>query len=195
MKPECHQFAVEIFKVCSLNRVSLNMEWIPRDKNKEADRLSRLSDFIDTDNWGLIAPFFSLIISKFGPFSVDCFANFYNKKVVKFYSLFHVPGSSGVDAFTFDWANKFCLLTPPVAVVGRSLEHLFCCRSKGVLIVPMWPSSFYWPLLLGFLGAKERLYKRLHRLVGRSVRPSVGPSVPTMQLCGKLVTSQLLREE
>jgi hypothetical protein len=62
-----------------------------------------------------------------------------------------------------------------------------------------------------FLGAKKRLYKRLRwsvrpsvgwlvrPLVGWSVRwlvgPSVGRSVPTMQLCGKLVTSRLLREE
>jgi hypothetical protein len=50
-----------------------------------------------------------------------------------------------------------------------------------------------------FLGAKKRLYKRLRwsvgRLVGWSVRPFVRPSVPTMQLRGKLVTSRLLREE
>jgi hypothetical protein len=150
MKPECHQFALEISKTCFVNRVSLYMEWIPRDKNKEADRLSRLSDFIDTDDWGLTDPFFTLIRNKFGPFMVDCFANFYNKKVKKFYSLFYVPGFSGADAFTFDSVNEFCLLTPTVAVVGRALEHLFRCKSKGVLVVPLWPSSFSWPLLLGF---------------------------------------------
>jgi hypothetical protein len=42
-----------------------------------------------------------------------------------------------------------------------------------------------------FLGAKKRLYKRLRRSVGWLV----GPSVPTMQLRGKLFTSRLLREE
>jgi hypothetical protein len=49
-------------------------------------------------------------------------------------------------------------------------------------------------VLLLFLGAKYRLYKRLRPsvrpLVGWLVRPS-----PTMQLHGKLVTSRLLREE
>jgi hypothetical protein len=48
-----------------------------------------------------------------------------------------------------------------------------------------------------FLGAKKRLYKRLHPSVGwsvgRSVRPLVGRFVPI--LLRKLVTSQLLREE
>jgi hypothetical protein len=81
MKPECHQFAVEIFKTCTVNKVSLNMKWIPRDQNKEADLLSRLSDFIDTADWGLTTPFFKIINTKFGPFSVDCFANYYSEKV------------------------------------------------------------------------------------------------------------------
>jgi hypothetical protein len=46
-----------------------------------------------------------------------------------------------------------------------------------------------------FLGANKRLYKRLRWSVCWLVGPSVGRSVPTMQLYGKLVTSQLLREE
>jgi hypothetical protein len=60
--------------------------------------------------------------------------------------------TSGVDAFSFNWAGEFCLLTPPpaVAVIGRCLEHLFRCKAKGVLIVPLWESAFYWPLLQGF---------------------------------------------
>jgi hypothetical protein len=46
-----------------------------------------------------------------------------------------------------------------------------------------------------FLGAKKRLYKRLRWSVRPLVGRSIGPSVPTMQLRGKLVTSRLLREE
>jgi hypothetical protein len=50
--------------------------------------------------------------------------------------------------------------------------------------------------LRDFLGAKKRLYKRLRRLVGplvgRSVAPLVRPSVPMMQLQGKLIMSRLL---
>jgi hypothetical protein len=43
--------------------------------------------------------------------------------------------------------------------------------------------------------SEEHLYKRLRRSVGWSVRPLVRPSVPMMQLRGKLVTSRLLREK
>lgn len=150
MKPACHQFALEIFKTCFDNSISLNMEWVPRGENKLADAISRLSDVIDTDDWGISKEFFKLLDTRFGPFTLDCFANFYNAKLPKFYSMFFVPGTSGVDSFCFNWAGEVCLLVPPVAVVGRCLEHLFRCRAKGVLVVPLWPSSFFWPMLKGF---------------------------------------------
>jgi hypothetical protein len=44
----------------------------------------------------------------------------------------------------------------------------------------------------GFLGAKST---SIRDCVGQLVGRSVGPSVPTMQLRGKLVTSRFLREE
>jgi hypothetical protein len=47
------------------------------------------------------------------------------------------------------------------------------------------------PSLRWVFRCEEHLYKRLRRSVGRSV----SPSVPTMQLRGKLVTPQFLREE
>jgi hypothetical protein len=54
------------------------------------------------------------------------------------------------------------------------------CDSYGFMRILM--DSYF---VISFLGAKKRLYKRLRRLVGRSV--------PI--LLGKLVTSRLLREE
>ena len=65
----------------------------------------------------------------------------------RFYSLFNAPGSSGVDAFSFNWKDEMCLLVPPVCIVGRVLRHLRLCGGKGVLICPLWPSAHYWPML------------------------------------------------
>jgi hypothetical protein len=85
MKLSCHQFALEIFKTYFENSISLNMEWVPRGENKVADAILRLSEVIDTDDWGISDEFFKLLNSRFGPFPVDCFANFYNSKLSKFY--------------------------------------------------------------------------------------------------------------
>ena len=98
MKEDCHLLALEIQEVCTANSIVLHSQWVPREDNKEADALSRLPEEVDTDDWGLSAQFFTLLDARWGPFSVDCFANFYNRKVKKFYSLWRTPGTAGVDA-------------------------------------------------------------------------------------------------
>ena len=147
MKESCHKLALDINEFCSKNSIVLNVQWIPRENNKDADELSRMADLLDTDDWGLSSSFFKLLENKFGPFTVDCFGNFYNCKVDKFYSLFLTPGTAGVNAFAFDWHSENCLLVPPVAVIGRVLYHLLACKARGTLVVPFWKSAFYWPLL------------------------------------------------
>jgi hypothetical protein len=148
MKEDCHWFAKNTFELCLSNNVSLDVSWLPREQNKEADLISREPEILDTDDWGLSVSFFQFLQARWGQFSVDCFANFYNRKVDKFYSFYQVPKTSGVNAFSFDWGHEFCLLVPPVCLVGMALKHLQLCRGEGVLVVPCWPSAFYWPLLL-----------------------------------------------
>ena len=147
MRPACHQFAIEIFKFCQQNEVNLSIHWVPRDLNKQADAISRLPEVLDTDDWGLTQQFFGILDKRWGPFTLDCFANSYNAKCRRFFSFFYVPGTSGVEAFSHDWRGEFCLWVPPVAVIGRCFEHAVRCQARGVLVVPLWKSAYYWPLL------------------------------------------------
>ena len=147
MKEASHQFAIEIFNFCHSNAIDLTLQWVPREENKKADKILRLPEILDTDDWGISSEFFTVLNKRWGPFTVDCFANSYNAKCNKFYSMFFVPGSSGIDAFSQNWSGEMCLMVPPVAVIGRCLEHLVRCRAKGVLVVPLWQSAFFWPLL------------------------------------------------
>ena len=112
-----------------------------------ADLASREADLVDIEDWCLSESFFKILNNEYGPFSVDCFANFYNAKVTKFYSLYHCPNTSGVDAFTHNWFGENVLLVPPVSAIGRALTHLRLCKAKGVLVVPQWPSSYFWPII------------------------------------------------
>ena len=148
MKRECHMLAKSTVDFCNTNDISLDVQWIPREKNKEADAISREPEILDTDDWGLSRSFVSFLERRYGKFSLDAFANDYNCKCDQFCSLYHVPGSSGIDAFNFDWSNEFLLLVPPVSIIGRVLQHLLLCQAKGVLVVPCWPSAYYWPLLI-----------------------------------------------
>ena len=153
MDDELQWFASEIFKLCLQNCISLKVQWIPRELNKEADAVSRMADVLDTDDWAITQQFVNILEAKWGKFTLDAFFNYYNKKNEKFYSLFYTPGTAGCDAFTYDWSSEFSLLVPPVASVGRIITHLRLCEAKGVLVVPKWPSAAFWPLLWSYKAA------------------------------------------
>jgi hypothetical protein len=75
----------------------LDINWIQRDNNKEADMYSKL---IDYDDYGISQDFFSFIDHLYGPQTVGRFANDYNNKLPRFNSLYFTPSSENVDAFT-----------------------------------------------------------------------------------------------
>ena len=91
--------------------------------------------------------FFACLSAIWGPFTIDCFASFYNTKLPHFYSRFWNPGSLGVDALSYDWAGENVLVVPPVVSIPATLKHIKLCKCKGVLVFPYWPSHFFWPLL------------------------------------------------
>ena len=67
--------------------------------------------------------------------------------------LFFQPGCLGVDALAFDWGGDNCWLVPPVYLIPRVLVHFLNYKSRGVLVVPFWPSSLFWPYLIQGNGA------------------------------------------
>ena len=148
MKQDLHQIAIDIYELCFQNGIELELEWIPRERNEAADLASRVANIVDVDDWQISSSFFGILNKMWGPLSLDAFANSYNKKLDRYYSLFHSPGCEGVNAFAYDWSSEFCLLVPPVSVVGKALNHLRLCQAKAVLVVPEWTSSYFWPLLM-----------------------------------------------
>ena len=130
--------------MCASHKIELLPSWIPREDNETADFISKLSD---TDNWGIDYETFAFIEARYGKFTIDRFADNLNKKVEVFNSKFYCPFTSGVNAFTFDWSNHFNWLCPPVNLIGDTINHLKLCKGKAVLLVPMWQSSYFWPLL------------------------------------------------
>lgn len=139
-----HQFALDIFRFCIENNVTLQIEWIPRSLNEYADSISRV---IDYDDWSTANEFYEHISAMHEPFTVDCFASQYTAKCSKFYSKFWCPGTFGVDAFSFDWSKDNNWLVPPLYLVPRAVFHVEHCQARGVLIVPSWKSALFWPVL------------------------------------------------
>ena len=64
-----------------------------------------------------------------------------------FNSRFLQPAAEAVDAFSQDWSLDNNWLVPPTTLIGRVLCHMRDCKAVGTLIVPMWKSAQFWPLL------------------------------------------------
>ena len=58
MKLGLHKMARRIFDICVRSEIHLEVQWIPRTSNQQADYISRL---IDTDDWQITEFFFFLM--------------------------------------------------------------------------------------------------------------------------------------
>ena len=103
------QEAFGIFSTCIARHIRGEPEWIPRNKNKKADYLSRI---IDHDDWKVNPSIFASLDQCWGPHVVDRFASYYNAQLPCFNSRFSNPGTEAVDAFTCDWGWSVKLVVP-----------------------------------------------------------------------------------
>ena len=144
MKKDLQRLALRIFSMCLLNCITLEVEWIPRSANDRADFLSRVVDY---DDWRVNRDYFLVAEEKWGPHSVDRFANHENTQLPRFNSRFWCPGTEAVDAFSVSWAGENNWLVPPIFLIPRVLNHMVALGGRATLVVPAWPSAPFWPLI------------------------------------------------
>jgi hypothetical protein len=127
--------------------IDLRTVWIPRDLNFLADAISRRIDF---DDHAITVQFFQQLCIEFGTVpNMDRFADDKNKKTARFNSIVYCPGTSGVDAFNYDWAvGGLSWIFPPLKLLGRALYHLKRCKGAGWFLIPQWRNSYFYPLFL-----------------------------------------------
>ena len=77
-------------------------------------------------------------------------------KLPTFFSRFWNPGASGIDFFAQELSSENCLVVPPVSLVARVIHYLSLQKAMATLVVPLWPSSSFWPLLT----SKYRLFMK-----------------------------------
>ena len=96
MKLDLHRMARKFFDSCVQLGIYLDIQWISRTLDQQADYISRL---IDVDDWQTTNDLFSSLNERLGSHSVDCFANYYNHQLPRFFSRFWNPNTAGIDFF------------------------------------------------------------------------------------------------
>ena len=70
-----------IFEICVQHGISIEPEWLPRSSNEQADYLSRI---VDLDDWSVSPHIFRFLDLKWGPHSIDRFADEHNHLFPRF---------------------------------------------------------------------------------------------------------------
>lgn len=141
---ELHEEAVALYQLCYQFGVRLQAEWIPRELNDEADQLSRETDI---DDYMLNPTYFAALDILWGPHTVDRFSSFRTRQVPRFCSRYLNRMTEHVDAFTADWSGEVNWIFPPPYLIPKVIQHMKYGREDDTLIVPLWPSAPWWPLL------------------------------------------------
>ena len=144
-KSHLQTLAESVFERCKRNNIDFKVKWIPREYISFADRISKQ---IDHDDWEITSSYFIYLNNLWGPFTIDLFADDGNAKVERFYSKFHCPGTSGVNAFLYSWAKEENFIVPPVYLVPQVLQHMKWYNTRGVLVTPFWKSAAFYPMIV-----------------------------------------------
>lgn len=143
-RPKLHAEAVAIYTVCGQHSISLEPEWILRELNIEADSLSRQVDY---DDYMLNPDIFAALDILWGPHTVDRFSTFKTCQVPRFCSRWLNPCAEGIDAFTLSWAGENNWMFPPPYLIPQVLKHMDHGHEYGTLVIPLWTSAPWWPLI------------------------------------------------
>ena len=87
----------------------------------------------------------------------DLFASRLNTQVSKFASWFPEPGSWVVNAFSIVWWDIKFYAFPPFSLIGRTLAKVRREAAMGIVIVPLWNTQAWFPLMLRLLVDHPRL--------------------------------------
>ena len=49
--------------------------------------------------------------------------------------------------FVQNVGNENCLAVPPVTMITKAIHYLYASRAIGTVIVPFWPSAYFWPVI------------------------------------------------
>ena len=78
-RSDLQALAICIYRLISFASIHLDLRWVPREENVRADSASK---YVDPDDWEISDDMFSELNGTWGPYTVDRFANVYNRKLL-----------------------------------------------------------------------------------------------------------------
>ena len=138
------EIATNIWVFAVKHNISLSAKFLCGAQNTIADGLSRYASQYE---WALHPRVFQYVNKKWGPHSVDRFANMSNAQTEVYNSLWVDPMTAGVDAFSQSWAGENNFINPPFRLLNRVVDKIIADRAVATLICPAWPAQNWFQKL------------------------------------------------
>ncbi len=100
-------------------KITLTVEWVPREENTLTDELSKM---LIPDDFTISRTHFEMLERRFGAHSIDLSASSANNLRNRFYSLHWCMGSGGVNAFAITGVGSPLGYTAPAGLGAGSGE-------------------------------------------------------------------------
>ena len=147
---EMDNLAGNIWQWCIDREIFISASHLSGSDNISADFLSR--NFSDSTEWQLKKEIFDRVCKLFFIPDVDLFSSRLNRQLEKFVTWFPEPGSYKTDAFFFSWHDFAPYIFAPFNLIGRVVNKIAIDQvDKALLIVPLWRSQPWFPLLLSYM--------------------------------------------
>ena len=177
--PDLQELVIDIFRLCIQHNIQLAPDWIPREENVVAHKISKS---IDVDDYMLSPDIFAALDILWGPHTIDRFSSFKTRQIPRFCSRWRNPGAEVIDALSVSWSSENNWVFSPPFLVPKVLKHMLRYGADGTLIAPHWASASWWPLLFQ---AKGEFRKEIHAFL--TIPPCINmfiPAVPGLTMFG-----------
>lgn len=178
----CNEVTNKMWIWCMKHEIWISAAHIPGKMNVVADFESRQVNW-DAE-WQLNKDLLqsALVELDFSP-NIDLFASRLNAQFSTYVSYRADPEAAWVDAFSASWKDRQFYAFPPFSVLPRVMQKIRKEQSRGILVVPDWPTQVWFPVLQRMLlRAPVRLPCRTNLLQLPSYPAEVHPLVQRRRL-------------
>jgi len=138
-----NEIARDIWLWAIERQIWLTAEHLPGVLNCLADTASRKKYSLEGE-WMLDKDIFNKINKSFGPFDIDLFATRLNSQCQKYFAWHKDPGALAIDALFQPWSANKMYGFPPFSLIGKVLQKVKEEELEVSLILPLWPSQFWF---------------------------------------------------
>ena len=178
---DCHDIAKLIWTWAECINIWLVASHIAGKLNTSADQLSRLLN--ETTEWKIKKRYFQEILSRFPNINIDLFASHFNNQLSRYVSWLPDKNAEYCDAFTLDWCSFFGYAFPPFNLIGRVLKKVELDECSIILVVPDWPSQYWYSKLMSMLCCKPLFLPRGSVSLENPLKPSATPIAARFIVC------------